>query len=172
MIHGHEEAQGARYRLAMAARALHQQGIDRAVSVFHRAIGRRLQRVDESTRRLRENIRARIESRHRECRSLDSRLRHFDLRPKLARDRQRLEAAIHTLAQALRFDLVRRAGRIDSLQAKLSQLSPLRILERGYAIVTNESGQIVAASNMAPVDSTIGVRLASGRLEAKVTRRQ
>src|SRR4029078_4228574 len=124
------------------ARALHSQGIDRAMSVFHRAIGRRLQRVDDSTRRLRESLRMRIESRNRECRLLESRLRQFDLRPKLARDRQRLEAAIHTLAQSRRLDLVRRAGRIDSLQAKLSQLSPLRILERGYAIVTDESGQI------------------------------
>ncbi len=165
-------AQAARYRLAMAARWLHQQGIDRAVTVFHRAIGRRLQRIDDSTRRLRDTMREQVEARHRTCRSLEARLRHFDLRPKLARDRRRLESANQTLEQLLRMQMLRRAGRIDSLAAKLSQLSPLRILDRGYAIVTNDAGQIVNASGMAPVKSNISVRLASGHLEAKVTKSQ
>ena len=83
-----------------------------------------------------------------------------------------MESAGQTLEQLLRLQLLRRAGRIDSLTAKLSQLSPLRILDRGYAIVTNESGQIVNASVQAPAGSEINVRLASGRLEAKVTKSQ
>src|SRR5258708_4800479 len=90
-------AQAARYRLAVASRWLHQQGIDRAATVFHRAIGRRLQRIDESTRRLRDSMREQVEARHKACRSLESRLRHFDLRPKLARDRRRLESACQSL---------------------------------------------------------------------------
>src|SRR5215831_5817013 len=39
--------QAARYRVAMARRQADQQGIQRALSVFHREVGRRLQRVDE-----------------------------------------------------------------------------------------------------------------------------
>ncbi len=115
-------------------------------------------------------MREQVEARHKASRSLESRLRHFDLRPKLARDRRRLESAGQSLTQALRMQLLRRSGRIESLTAKLSQLSPLRILDRGYAIVTSESGQIVNASTMAPAGSEIAVRLANGRLEAKVTK--
>ena len=48
--------QAIRYRLAMARRVIDQQGIQRALAVFHRAVGRRLQRVDEQEYRLRERV--------------------------------------------------------------------------------------------------------------------
>jgi exodeoxyribonuclease VII large subunit len=70
----------------------------------------------------------------------------------------------------MRLYLARRTNRAQALAAKLSQLSPLRILERGYAIVTNDSGEIVKASQQAPVESAITVRLAKGSLGARVTR--
>jgi len=57
---------------------------------------------------------------------------------------------------------------VEQLGAKLSQLSPLLILDRGYAIVTNESGDILKDSAAAPRGSGIRVRLARGRLEARV----
>jgi exodeoxyribonuclease VII large subunit len=162
--------QAARYRLAMLRRELDQQGIQRTMSVFHRAVGRRMQRVDEQEYWLREHMRAAIEARHRTHRLLESRLRYYDPRPRFARDRRRLERALASISQAMRLDLARRTSRAQALAAKLSQLSPLRILERGYAIVTNGSGEIVKASQQAPVESAINIRLAQGSLGAKVTR--
>jgi exodeoxyribonuclease VII large subunit len=70
-------------------------------------------------------------------------------------------------AQSIRMSLARRRGRLDRLEAKLSQLSPLRILERGYAIVSNQSG-VVKDSAAAPAGSQIHVRLAKGELDAVV----
>jgi exodeoxyribonuclease VII large subunit len=164
--------QAARYRLAMARRQADQQGIQRALSVFHRAVGRRLQRVDEREYRLRERVRAMIEAGNRTHRTLESRLRAYDPRPRFARDRRRLEAALAAIRQVARLDLARRAGRTQALEAKLSQLSPLRILDRGYAIVTNESGAIVNDSHAAPLDSSVHIRLAQGSLDATVRRNQ
>jgi len=162
--------QAARYRLAMARRQFDQQGIQRTMSVFQRAVGRRLQRVDEQEYRLRDHMRWVIEARHRSHRFLESRLREYDPRPRFARYRRRLEAAQAAISQAVRLDLAHRASRAQALAAKLSQLSPLRILDRGYAIVTNHSGEILKNSQQAPVDSAIHVRLAQGNLDAKVTR--
>ncbi len=162
--------QAVRYRLAMLRQELDQQGIQRTMSVFHRLVGRRMQRVDEQEYRLREHIRSAIEAGNRTHRLLESRLRYYDPRPRFARDRRRLERAQASIAQALQLDLARRSNRAQALAAKLSQLSPLRILDRGYAIVTNEFGEIVKASQQAPVDSAINVRLAQGSLGAKVTR--
>jgi len=161
--------QAGRYRLAMLRRELDQQGIQPTMSVFHRSVGRRMQRVDEQEYRLREHVRFAIEAGHRAHRLLESRLRYYDPRPRFARDRRRLERAQASISQAMRLDLARRANRAQALAAKLSQLSPLRILDRGYAIVTNESGEIVKASHQAPVDSAIKVRLAQGSLGAKIT---
>jgi exodeoxyribonuclease VII large subunit len=162
--------QAARYRLAMARRQLDQRGIQRTMSVFERSLGRCMQRVDEQEYRLREHVRSVIEARHRSHRFLEARLRDFDPRPRFARDRRRLESAQASISQAVRLDLARRASRAQALAVKLSQLSPLRILERGYAIVTNPSGEILKASRQAPVDSAIHVRLGDGSLDAKVTR--
>jgi exodeoxyribonuclease VII large subunit len=160
-------AQAMRYRLAMLERRLRQQGIDRALNLLHRRIGRGLQRVDEQDYRMRERIRAALEYRERTRRALETRLKRFDMRPRLAADRRQLETAHAALVQIIRLRLTWRRSALDPLSAKLSELSPLRILERGYAIVSTESG-ILKDSAAAPPNSRIHVRLAQGTLDAEV----
>jgi exodeoxyribonuclease VII large subunit len=159
--------QAVRYRLAMSDRRLRQQGIDRALNVLHRRVGRNLQRIDEYEYRSRDRVRAILDSRERTRRLLEARLRRFDMRPRLAADRRRMEAAHQVAVEMMRTRLMRQRGRLDRAAAKLGQLSPLRILERGYAIVSNDTG-IVTDSASAPVDSRIHVRLAKGALGAVV----
>ena len=162
--------QGLRYRLAMLERRLRQQGIDRALGVLHRRVGRNLQRIDEQEYRLRERIRMAIDVRERRRRGLEARLRGFDVRPRLAADRRRMEGAHGVLLQTLQVRLAQRRSAWQQAAAKLEQLSPLRILERGYAIVSNAGGILTDASAAAP-GSTIQVRLAKGELEAAVVER-
>jgi exodeoxyribonuclease VII large subunit len=159
--------QAVRYRLAMSDRRLRQQGIDRALNVLHRRVGRSLQRIDEYDYRLRDRVRMLVDLRERSRRTLESRLRRFDMRPRLAADRRRMEAAHQIAVQTVRTRLMRQRGRWEQVAAKLGQLSPLRILERGYAIVSNEHG-IVTDSASAPPGSQIHVRLAKGELDAEV----
>jgi exodeoxyribonuclease VII large subunit len=159
--------QAMRYRLAMLERRLRNQGVDRALGVLHRRVGRGLQRVDEQEFRLRERVRLAIESRQRARRALDERLRRFDVRPRLAAAARRLQAADTRAAQTMRLCISRHRSRLEQLSAKLSQLSPLLILERGYAIVSNQSG-ILKDAAAAPAGSQIHVRLAHGGLDAQV----
>jgi exodeoxyribonuclease VII large subunit len=162
-------AQSMRYRLALLERRLRQQGVERALSVLQRRVGRALQNVDEQEYRLRDRIRAELAARDRRRRSLDLRLRRFDVRPRLAVCHRRLESAQAAAVQTMRLALARRRGVLDQCAANLSQLSPLRILDRGYAIVTNRQG-IVRDSAAAPPGSAIHVRLAKGELNADVRR--
>ena len=162
-----KSAHAIRYRLAMLERRMRQQGIDRALSLLHRRVGRGLQRTDEQEYRMRERIRAAIDVRERARRTLEARLRRFDIQPRLANDRRRMEGAHAAALQLARTGLARRRSRFDQLAAKLSQLSPLRILERGYAIVSNPSG-IVTNAAAAPAGSGIHVKLAKGELDARV----
>jgi exodeoxyribonuclease VII large subunit len=159
--------QGLRYRLAMLERRLRQQGIERALSLLHRRIGRGQQRIDEQGYRMRERLRAAIDQRERARRTLDVRLRRFDMRPRLAADRRAMEAAHAAALISIRAQLARRRSKSEQLAAKLSQLSPLRILERGYAIVSHEAG-ILKEASAAPAGSRIHVRLAKGELDATV----
>jgi len=72
----------------------------------------------------------------------------------------------------MRLRLTRSRGRLEPLLAHLTQLSPLKILDRGYAIVRNYRGEIVKASGQAPVGTNVGIRLAQGSLIAEVTKKE
>jgi exodeoxyribonuclease VII large subunit len=146
---------------------LRQQGIERPLNLLHRRIGRGLQRVDEQEFRMRERLRSAIDGRERERRGLELRLRRFDMRPRLAADRRRMESAHAGAALIIRRHLAVRRSAFEQFDAKLSQLSPMRILERGYAIVSNEAGILKDAAT-APRQSRIHVRLARGELDATV----
>ncbi len=140
-----------------------------AQALRYRVIARTAQRLDEFDYRLRERARALIEDRRRAWRDRDRRLRRMDLRLRLAEHRRRLEAAGVRAASQVRLRLARARARLDELAAHLSQLSPLAILERGYAFVRNEAGALVKQPSDAPPGSDITVRLAKGELAARVT---
>jgi exodeoxyribonuclease VII large subunit len=162
-----KSGQALRYRLAMLERRLRQQGIDRALSLLHRRLGRGLQRIDEQEYRLRERMRAALDARERTRRGLEIRLERFDARPRLALGRRRMERADRRAIEIVRLQLARRRSRFEQLAAHLSQLSPLRILERGYAIVSGEQG-ILKDAAAAPPGTAVHVRLAKGELDAVV----
>jgi exodeoxyribonuclease VII large subunit len=161
--------QALRYRIALLTRRLELQGVAQAASLLHRSIGRRMQQVDEHAYAIRESERRMVESRRRALQSLEVRLRYFDPRPQFARNRMRLESSAAAMRQAILWQCARSSAKLDALSAKLSQLSPLRVLERGYAIVVAQDGSIISDSAQAPAGSEIRVRLAAGRLRAQVT---
>jgi exodeoxyribonuclease VII large subunit len=164
----HKLLQGTRYRLAMAARALHEQGVERASAVLHRNVGRLQQRVDELDYRMRGRAQNAASVRRKRLEDLTARLRSLDLRLRMASARRRLESADTAIAQLVHLRLTRAHGRLNPLIAHLTQLSPLKILERGYAIVTSQDGAIVKGPSDAPAESKIDIRLAQGRIAARV----
>ena len=158
-----------RYRIAVLVRRLHEQAIDRAHSVLHRNISRRLQRVDELEERLRTGARNQIALRERRRRDLESRLRQFDLRPRLRRAGERLNIASYRVQSLMRTQLHQRRQRFETLAAKLEQLNPRLVLSRGYAIVLNESSGVVREAAEAPVGSEVKILLEKDTLTARVT---
>src|SRR5580698_407035 len=167
-VFDHKLLQATRYRLAMAARALHQHGVERASSVLHRNVGRLQQRVDELDYRMRGRAHTAASIRRKRLDELTARLRSLDLRLRMANARRRLETAETAAAQLIHRRLTRAQGRLNPLIAHLTQLSPLKILDRGYAIVTNQDGAIVKQPADAPVDTKVDIRLADGRMAARV----
>ncbi len=167
-VFDHKLVQATRYRLAMAARALHERGVERASAILHRNIGRWQQRVDELDYRMRGRAQTAASVRHKRLEELTARLRSLDLRLRIARARQRLETADTAAAQLIHLRLTRAHGGLNALIAHLTQLSPLKILERGYAIVTNQDGVIVKQPADAPPESNVDIRIAQGKIAARV----
>lgn len=167
-VFDHKLLQATRYRLAMADRALHERGVERASAVLHRNVGRLQQRVDELDYRMRARAQAAASIRRKRLDQLTARLRNLDLRLRIASAQRRLEAADAAIAQVIHLRLTRSQGRLNPLIAHLTQLSPLKILDRGYAIVTNQDGAIVKAPAEAPTNSTVDIRVAQGKIAARV----
>jgi exodeoxyribonuclease VII large subunit len=163
----HKLLQSMRYKLAMSGRRLHQQGVDRATTVLHRRIGRSAQRVDELEYGLRDRLRRITERKRRRWQNDSTRLKSLDLRLRCANAMRRLETAQARLSQLIGLKLTRAQARLDPMNAHLTQLSPLKILDRGYAIVQNEQGRVVKLPADAPAGTRIAIRLALGSLIAR-----
>jgi exodeoxyribonuclease VII large subunit len=159
--------QAVRLTFALLARRLHAVAIE--PTRLHRVVGRRMQRVDDLEYRLKDLMRENLETRRRTVEQTSARLQKLDVRLKFAEARHKLQAFEARLREKIRLDLTRRRTQLGPIEAHLIQLSPLKILERGYAIVEH-NGEIVKSPENAPVGSKVKIRLAQGELAAKVTR--
>ena len=157
-----------RYRLATLARRLHEQAIDRATTLLHRSLSRRLQRVDDAEERLRNAMRRQLAGEEKKRRALEEKLRYFDLRPRLRRDRERLTYGTALLESLIKASLNKRCQRYETLDAKLSQLNPRLVLARGYAIVLNPGGEILKTAAQAPVGTDLKLLFEKDALTARV----
>ncbi len=111
--------------------------------------------------------RAQLAGRRSELARLEARLRTVDPAPRLAARRaevRRLEAA---MAGAVRRAVDRRRASFAQGLARLEALSPLRVLERGYALATHDGRVVTDAGSLAPGDR-LTLRLARGRVHATV----
>jgi exodeoxyribonuclease VII large subunit len=158
--------QSARLTLALLARKLHGVIVDPAR--LHRSVGRRMQRIDELEYGLRDSVRAALEGRKRKLDATTARLAKCDVRLQFAEARRRLGTYDAAVMQSIRLRMSQAQRALGPLSAHLEQLSPLKILDRGYAIVERE-GKIVKSPEDAPKGSAIQVRVAQGRFKAKVT---
>jgi exodeoxyribonuclease VII large subunit len=138
-------------------------------ATLHRAIGRRQQRVDEMEYAMRERLRNELATRRRRLEASTERLRRRDVRLRLAAAGRRIEAARTALEHRVRLRVARAHGRLEPLRAQLAQLSPLKILERGYAIVSAADGAVVKSPAQAPPGADVSIRIAEGRLSARIT---
>ncbi|MCY3921615.1 MAG: exodeoxyribonuclease VII large subunit, partial [Chloroflexi bacterium] len=73
------------------------------------------------------------------------------------------------LDQAIERQLARLRAHQSAGASRLSALNPLATLERGYAIVSDESGQVVTAAADLSQDQTISIQFADGDVAAKTT---
>jgi exodeoxyribonuclease VII large subunit len=124
--------------------------------------------VDDAIERLRTAIVRQLGARERTRRTLEEQLRYFDLRPRLRRDRERLNEASTDITAVLRLQMARRRQRFETLSTKLTQLDPRLVLSRGYAIVLNDAGHVVRKAADAPVRSEVKLVLAKDTLKAEV----
>jgi exodeoxyribonuclease VII large subunit len=124
-------------------------------------------RLDRARETLARSVRRSLDQdRQRLTRSVE-RLR---ARPRIALERegQRLVRTRERLRLAPALAVERKRAALENSAAKLAALSPVQTLERGYAIVRTDSGDVVAAAEHVSPGAHVDVTLAEGGFGARV----
>jgi len=160
---------GLRYRLLIARQELTERAQHGAFARMMDGIHRRQQKLDEQRFRLEKAERQLLERCHRRCENVSSTVRHYDARRRLAAIRQQLQAQVANLAAATHTRLLESRGTLDRRTASLEALSPVAILNRGYALVFDANGRLVKDAARLQAGDDLSARLARGRVRARVT---
>jgi exodeoxyribonuclease VII large subunit len=155
-------------RLLEARNALMERAQDGAFARMMDLIRQRQQKVDDLTYRLERGERQKLELTRRRWETLAAAVRHYDLRRVLAGIRGELEAGTAAVAAAMRNQLLQNKVRIERMGRALETLSPLAILDRGYALVFDASGQLVKDAGQVKPGDEIKARVARGEILATV----
>ena len=89
-------------------------------------------------------------------------------REELRNRRSRLALAAAALRAAMRAQSTLRIGRHRTLSAQLTALDPTAILQRGYAMVSDDHGRVIMDPAQVKPDDPLTVRLAKGTLGVRV----
>jgi len=161
---------GIRYRLMLKRQRFQELGEHRAMVRVTDAIRRREQRLDEWSTRLLASETNLLRGYRRRLDLAAIRVRHHDLRRLFQGMQKSLQSIDAQLPRAMRSVLFGRRARWEQLAARLDSLSPLKILERGYAVVFDPSGKPLVDSAQVVAGDELKVRLARGSLDAQVLR--
>ena len=161
-----------RYQLLMSRQRLTQLGQRGAFARMQQAIGQRAQRVDELVFRMAAAHRKQLQAYRRRLDVASARVRAHDLRRVLDVMKRDLHAQEHALTATMRTHLQRLRSGIEQAQGRLHALSPLNILERGYALVVDASGNLVKDAAEVGTGDEIRARVHRGEVRAKVTSAQ
>src|SRR6202140_1504010 len=160
---------GLRYRLLMARQELTERAQHGAFARMMDGIHRRQQKLDEQRFRLEKAERQLLERCHRRCENVSATIRHYDARRRSAAIRQQLQAQVTNLAAVTHRRLLESRGTLDRRTASLEALSPVAILNRGYALVFDAKGRLVKDAARLKAGDELSARLARGRVRARVT---
>ncbi len=158
----------ARFQLLQARQRFTRVPASRAESRVVLLLRRLAQRLDELVFRQESAIQAQIRARQNRVAELAASVLRHDPRQGLAQARERLQRLRARLDRSLERLLQSGASRLGALDARLHSLSPLAVLDRGYALVLAAGGAVVrSTAQLSPADH-VTTRLADGAFTSQV----
>ena len=157
-----------RYKIVNARTRVQQQALSQA---FDEVRGR-LRDADTATNSARHRLQILMSQTVRNAQlragALSSSLAPAQLRARFAEARVRFESAYTGCNIALEKQMEEARKSLGLAAASLDALSPLAVLQRGYAITQNDDGSLLRDAKLVSIGDSIRVRLAQGKLGARV----
>jgi exodeoxyribonuclease VII large subunit len=160
--------QRTQFQISTLGKRLYEQGMERAALVLRRKVGRLQQWNDEKDFQLPSRIGGLLQRHHRLLDQLTARLRNLDVRIQLSQAARRKQALDARLSSAMAARLGTARNSLSHDVVRLEQLSPLKVLERGYALVQKSDGKLVKSPADVTAGEDVSIRLAQDLLTAKI----
>jgi exodeoxyribonuclease VII large subunit len=161
-----------RYRLLDLSKRVHElsarHGFRRPLDLLRQ----QRQRADEMTSRLALGLRARLELSRKRFTALHLRIATFDFRVKISAFRLRLEKRSSDLGIRIERLLRNKRERLQRLALQLEERSPLKVLERGYAIATDAAGNLLRDAAHVQLGDNVAIQLHRGRLLGEIKKKE
>jgi exodeoxyribonuclease VII large subunit len=161
-----------RYRLLEFSRHVHELSARRGFRRPLDLLRQQRQRADEMTSRLALGLRARLEQSRKRFTAAHLRIASFDFRVKIAAFLLRLEKNSADLGHRAERLLRSKRDLWQRLTVQLQERSPLRVLERGYAIATDANGVVLRETGQVALGDSITIQLHRGRLTTEVKKKE
>ncbi len=156
------------YELLRARQRLAQLSAEVVLRRVRDSFGQRAQRLDELAFRAESGLTRSMAARSGRWNRLDARLRRQHTSLRLGADERRLATLRMRLHNARSTAVDAGRSRVERATNRLDALSPLRVLERGYALVYGPDGKLLRSSSVVEQGTRIVAQLAQGRLRATV----
>lgn len=127
-----------------------------------------LEKVGKTRQAMVEAITGRISSVKLRIAAFSPASARAQLENRLNRVRMRLDSEQTAIQHQMDSMLSDRKAKVQMLSHKIQALSPLAVLERGYAIVTSEDGKTIKKTTDAKPGQNINLRMSDGILKANV----
>jgi exodeoxyribonuclease VII large subunit len=160
-----------RYRLLELSRRVHELSARRGFRRPLDLLRQQRQRADEMTSRLALGLRARLEQSRKRFNAAHLRIVSFDFRVKISAFRLRLEKRSADLGVRIERLLRAKRDRLEKFFLQLNERSPMRVLERGYAIATDAAGNLLRDAAQVTLGDTVAIQLHRGRLTTEVQKK-
>src|SRR5215472_7607376 len=157
---------GGRYEMLRARQRLSRLGADVVLRRVRDGFDRWAQRFDELDLRMNSAISRRLRIANDRSIRLEARLLRQDPAAHLRDSVRKLESLHARLYGTARMIVSGRRVEINSAGSKLHALSPVRVLERGYALVYGPDGTLLRASSEVQQGEQITARLNRGSVRA------
>src|SRR6185312_8692358 len=157
-----------RYKVVNARTRVQQNALSSVFDEVRRKLQRARRDTDTASHELQALIKLAFQNAQRRADSALHRLSPAQLREQLTQARARFEAAYSSCNTATTTRIEDARQRFGLAAAALDALSPLAVLERGYAIAQDKSGKLVRDAQAVSVGDLLRIRLAKGRLNCQV----
>jgi exodeoxyribonuclease VII large subunit len=158
----------ARFEVLHARQKLDGVPLDRTERRISANLHRLSQRLDDVGFRMEASVSGLIRTRQHELAGFAADVLHHEPRQRLARVREQLFVSQTRMERSVDRTIRRASARVDGLDARLRSLSPLAVLERGYALVLSNEGTVIRSASQVMNGDRVRTRLSDGEFGSTV----